>query len=137
MHGIDLDPICVALTRIRLAALWLDTAGLADRPEQAATLTINVACADSLLHGPDSDGNLPGPDHRCDSPDCEPALEILGRRYAAGVANPPYIAAPGHLRDAYARRYRSCHGRYSLSVPFAELCFLLAVPAGSRRTASP
>lgn len=126
VHGVDLDPICVALTRIRLAAIWLDAAGLAGQPETAAKLEINVACADSLLHGPDSDGRPPGPDHQCDSPDCEQALAILGRRYEAVVANPPYIRPPGHLRDLYACRYRSCHGQYSLSVPFAELCFRLA-----------
>lgn len=128
VHGVDLDPICVALTRIRLAALWLDAAELADRPEKAAALRINVACADSLLHGPDSDGQPPGQDHRCESPDCAQALGIMGRRYAAVVANPPYIVAPSHLRDVYARRYRTCQGQYSLSVPFMELCFGLAAP---------
>lgn len=123
--GVDLDPVCVALTRIRLAALWLDLAGRPD-PSDAKNLVINVACADSLLHGPDSDGQPPGPDHHCvGSPDCAAATAILTPgRYAVVVGNPPYIVAPPALRNVYAARYpRSCHGKYSMSVPFTELLF--------------
>lgn len=126
VHGVDLDPVCVALARIRLAAVWLDVTGQASRPHKAAKLTINVACADSLLHGPDSAGHPPAPEHRCDAPDCKQALEIMAQRYEAVVANPPYVRPPSHLRDVYAARYRTCAGQYQLSVPFTELCFLLA-----------
>jgi hypothetical protein len=126
VHGVDLDPICVALTRIRLAAVWLDVVGEADHPEKASNLTIHVACADSLLHGPDSDGRPPGPEHLCGAPDCTQALEIMGRRYEAVVANPPYMRPPANLREVYAERYRTCTGQYPLSVPFSELCFQLA-----------
>jgi hypothetical protein len=128
--GVDLDPICVALARVRLAGAWGDLAGDAE-PRSAGRLHIDVACADSLLHGPDSDGNGPGADHRCADPDCTMAVEIMGRRYEAVVANPPYIQSKDPAKNAaYRARYRTCHGNYSLGVPFTELCWALAVRGG-------
>jgi hypothetical protein len=124
--GVDLDPVCVALARVRLAAAWGDLAGDTD-PSSAQRLDIAVACADSLIHGPDSDERGPGGDHECGDLECQEATTILGRRYEAVVANPPYITSRDPEKNAaYRARYRTCHGQFSLAVPFMELCFALA-----------
>jgi hypothetical protein len=122
--GVDIDIDCADLARRRLATLASEFAGI---PTGSFDWRLHVACADSLLHGPDSDGQLPGPDHECADRDCELARLILGRTYAAVIANPPYITVKDPGRNAaYRARYRTCSGRYSLSVPFTELLFGLA-----------
>lgn len=123
--GVDIDPDCVDLARQRLTTLADQLGGY---PPGTVPWRIHVACADSLMHGPDSDGYVPGPNHRCDDRDCQLAVELLGRRsYAAVVANPPYITVKDKTRNAaYRARYRTCAGTYALSVPFAELTFGLA-----------
>jgi hypothetical protein len=126
--GVDIDPDCTDLARRRLGLLASEFAGI---PAGAYPWRTHVACADSLLHGPDSDRQLPGDDHACDDRDCDQAREILGRTYAAVVANPPYIKGirmGPEKSKAYRARYRTCHRQYSLAVPFMELCFALAHP---------
>ncbi len=123
--GVDIDPDCIDLARHRLSVLANQLAGLPDDdPDRWSVL---VACADSLLHGPDSDGALPADDHRCGDRDCRQAMGILGRTYAAVVGNPPYITAKDPAKNAaYRARYRTCHRSFSLAVPFCELMFGLA-----------
>jgi hypothetical protein len=63
-------------------------------------------------------------------------LEVLHRllargQYHAVVANPPYITPKDPiLNERYRKRFGSCHGTYSLSLPFMEQLFLLACNAG-------
>ena len=48
--------------------------------------------------------------------------------YHAVFANPPYITVKDKREsDAYRDRYASCYREYSLSVPFAERIFKLAI----------
>lgn len=134
VHGIDIDPVAVTLARIRLAAEACIIAGLP--VDKAGKWQINIAAADSLLHGPDSDGNMPPDDHKCGDPDCADALRILGQRYEAVVANPPYIRPMEPKSSLYRARYRTCQGQYPMSVPFTELLFGLAV-SGDRVVVPP
>src|SRR5439155_23442120 len=51
--------------------------------------------------------------------------------YHAVVANPPYITPTDKaLNEAYRDRYSACHRQYSLSVPFMQRIFDLAVSGG-------
>ncbi len=71
-------------------------------------------------------------------PEVRAALRgVLGPRFHAVVANPPYITEGDEARRAYhrepvgrGRRYVSAHRQYSLAAPFTERCFQLAVPGG-------
>ncbi|MEZ5229963.1 MAG: hypothetical protein R2710_25860 [Acidimicrobiales bacterium] len=59
---------------------------------------------------------------------------ILGRRYEAVVANPPYITVKDQAAGAaYRDRYPTCHRQYSLAVPFMERIFDLAYRGASDR----
>jgi hypothetical protein len=60
--------------------------------------------------------------------------EVLGQQYHAVVGNPPYITVKDKaLNQAYRERYSTCHRQYSLSVPFLERFFDLAVAVGSTK----
>ena len=44
------------------------------------------------------------------------------------VANPPYITVKDKQENEnYRKAYKSCSGKYPLSVPFAERIFQLAI----------
>jgi hypothetical protein len=112
VHGVDVDPLAVAIARYRLVVLgWAQIqhrttlAGLRDLPVQ-------VACADSLL--------------ATDEP-------LLARgRYHVVVGNPPYIVVKdkAHNEAIRAAYPQVCHRKYSLALPFAQLMTELAVPGG-------
>lgn len=112
VHGVDVDPLAVAIARYRLVAMgWAQLqhrtalAGLRDLPVQ-------VACADSLL--------------ATDQP-------LLTRgRYHVVVGNPPYIVVKdkAHNEAIRAAYPQVCYRKYSLALPFAQLMTELAVPGG-------
>lgn len=134
--GVDLNPFAVAIARFRLLlAAWKFCA--ITRLKPAPTFRVNLAVGDSLLHGP-APGELTSPEAlklRIDSSNNTYAVEladelarILGQRYHAVVGNPPYITVKDRaLSDAYRHTFRSCKGKYSLSVPFMERFFDLAI----------
>lgn len=124
--GVDLDPACVAIARTRLmfeawgaSAAWGPT-------RSRGNFQVRVYQADSLLHHrprPTDDAEFgPWPY------DAAAARRALAPgQYAAVVGNPPYITCRDpKLSAAYRARYPTCHGQYSLGLPFAELCFGLA-----------
>lgn len=143
--GIDLNPYAVAIARFRLllAALRVcDVRRLKDAPD----FRVEVTVGDSLLHGRRfRDGELAGSNtfqptfdteddfrdeikHHYEVEDDEALHRILGRQYHAVVGNPPYITVKDKaLSELYRERYKSCHRKYSLSVPFMERFFDLAV----------
>ena len=145
VHGVDLNPFAIAITRFRLIIEACHACGvkrLADAPDFA----INVAVGDSLLHGrrfrafdggTGSQPTLPGSDdlsfrdelkHHYEVEDIEALHRILGQQYHAVVGNPPYIAVKDRaVSELYRARFPSCHRQYSLSVPFMERFFDLAV----------
>lgn len=141
--GVDINPFAVAIAHFRLLVAALDACDLREL-RTAPAFDINVATGDSLLHGhppgrlPDATGAWARPEHQhfYDVEDRGRITRILDRRYAAVVANPPYITPidPG-LRDAYRELYATCKGQYAMSVPFMERLFDLAAPAGAGRPA--
>lgn len=131
VFGVDLDPVCVAIARMRL--LFEAWAVVPGRPN----LRLNVFVGDSLLlHRPRPDD----PTEFGFDPHFRQAMRVLEPgQYAAVVANPPYITCKDARRSAaYRERYESCHGKYSLGLPFTEMCFALARPGlGSPTIADP
>jgi hypothetical protein len=139
VFGSDINPYAVAIARFRLTLSFIERAGyarIADAPE----LPLHVVVADSLLHAPlqRSLGELAQTSAQTWSGD-EFALEdesaakdVLYRKYAAVVGNPPYITVKDPvLRERYRDMYpRSAAGKYSVAAPFTERFFLLAREAG-------
>jgi hypothetical protein len=111
----------------------------------APDFKIHVATGDSLLHGKrfrefeDNSGPQRTFDtgeeefrdalkHHYEVEDRNALQRILGQQYHAVVGNPPYITVKdGALSKLYRDRYPSCHRQYSLSVPFMERFFDLAL----------
>ena len=113
VHGVDLDPYAALIARYRLLALACRHNGRTWTAAQAPRdLPIQVTAADSLLD------------------ETEPLLQR--GRYHVVLANPPYITVKDpDTRAAVRARYRqTCHGRYSLALPFTELMTELLVPGG-------
>jgi hypothetical protein len=147
VHGVDLNPFAVAITRFRLIIEACHACGvkrLADAPE----FEINVATGDALLHGrrfrafEDQDQKVAPAQmtfdtaevfrdelkHHYEVEDVEALHRILGQQYHAVVGNPPYITVKDRaVSELYRARFPSCHRKYSLSVPFMERFFDLAV----------
>ena len=140
VFGADINPYAVAVARFRLTLAYLDKAGftkLADAPE----LPLHVVVADSLLHNPRlaqaAFGDLEGQSAEAWAgasyalEDEAAARDVLHRRYAAVVGNPPYITPKDRaLRTSYAEHYSSCFMNYALTVPFCERFFQLARNGG-------
>jgi hypothetical protein len=139
--GVDINPFAVAIARFRLIVAALSACGI-KRLKGAPAWNIHLATGDSLLFGSrwDRHGDKKaeqqflGTDEESWAPeiyaceDKEALSEVLGQQYHAVVGNPPYITVKDkRLNQAYRDRYSTCHKKYSLSVPFAERFFDLAV----------
>ena len=132
VHGVDVNPFAVAIARFRLLVAAL-RASRVSRLAGAPDFTTHVAVGDSLLHGVRT-GQLAGTDthhlavdHSYASEDLDQARAILSDRYSAVVGNPPYITPKdASLNEIYRAIYSSCHGKYSLGVPFMQRFFDLA-----------
>lgn len=121
VYGVDLDPVCVAISRMRL---MMDAWRVSD---YRMPYRVHVLEGDTLLHHrplPDDDEKY-GPW----TYDAAAVRAILAPgQYTAVVANPPYITCKdAKLNQAYRDRYPTCHRQFSLGVPFTEVCFGLAV----------
>lgn len=125
--GVDLNPFAVAIARFRLLIAALQACEVT-RLDRAPGFRLHVAVGDALLHG-DEPGRLALGDggrgryvrHAFADEDIAEVTEILSRRYAVVVGNPPYITPKdAALRVAYKERYQTCHMKYALSVPFVE-----------------
>lgn len=121
IKGVDLDPVCVAISRMRLLfEAWRAS-------DYRMPYRVNVFEGDALLHHrprPDDEARFgPWPY------DAELVRAVLRPgQYSAVVANPPYIRPPcPKLREAYRERYPTCYKQYSLAVPFMELIVGLAI----------
>ncbi|MEZ4444913.1 MAG: BREX-2 system adenine-specific DNA-methyltransferase PglX [Polyangiaceae bacterium] len=141
IYGADINPYAVAIARFRLTLEFLATAGY-ERLRAAPQLPLHLAVADSLLHNPQLEqqtlGQLDGQSaadwegqaYALD--DEQAARDVLHRRYAAVVGNPPYITVKDKvLRDRYRELYPSAFRSYSLGVPFTERFFQLARVGGA------
>lgn len=133
VHGCDIDPIAVSLTRFRLLIAAMNSAG-EPRLQDIPDLPLVVATGDSLLYG------------RADAPTrakagFDPADDVetyathhrflRPASYHVVTTNPPYLTVKDKaLFAAYRELYESCSGPYPLSVPFTELAFGLAQTGG-------
>ncbi|HEY3905128.1 MAG TPA: BREX-2 system adenine-specific DNA-methyltransferase PglX, partial [Streptosporangiaceae bacterium] len=144
VHGVDLNPYAAAIARFRLVIAALSACkitSLADAP----TWKIRVAIGDSLKFGVHaSQGELEGVvataltgmsgegEFVYEYEDAVELQEILvGQRYHAVVANPPYITVKDPiLNTLYRDLWWACSGKYALSVPFAQRLYDLAIPGG-------
>ncbi|MET8412535.1 BREX-2 system adenine-specific DNA-methyltransferase PglX [Streptomyces sp. NPDC005195] len=135
VHGCDKNPFAVSIARFRLLIAALQAGG-AKRLDQAPTFPINVAAGDSLLHGRGAAG-IQGDllsDGKAFAYQTEDVKEYAERcdllgvsTYHVVVGNPPYITVKDKQENENYRAYKSCSGKYALSVPFAERLFQLAV----------
>ena len=161
IHGVDLNPFAVAIARFRLTVAGMRAAGersLVGTPP----LGFHLAIGDSLLGSVgtqgefdvdallDVGGTLALGDTLAVPDGAEGAAEyvyshediaeyadiLTPGRYHVVVGNPPYITVKDKvLNQRYRQAYRTCSGKYALSVPFAELFFRLAVRGESGRGA--
>lgn len=122
VSGADVSPMSAAVCRWRLAHAASVAAGEdIDFWDDSCDLDERVIVCDSLAEGPGSDGQpAPFGEHR----------GFWARGYDVVIANPPYIVGSTETRAACRPRYRSAHRKFSLAVPFTELCFLAARPGG-------
>lgn len=138
VHGVDKNPFAAAIARLRLMLAAMRAAGV-DRLTARVDFPLNIGVGDSLLHGYASAGkqgefDFAGSRHTYtyrteDIDDYIKSAHILAfGTYHAVFANPPYITVKDKEEsDAYRILYASCYREYSLSIPFAERIFKLAV----------
>ena len=143
LHGVDKNPFAVSIARFRLLIAAMK-AGNVKHFADAPAFPLNIAVADSLLHGRGGAGQQeelfgPGEVHTYQSEDVEDyirSVDILGvNSYHVVVGNPPYITVKDKQENENYRRAYSkvCSGKYALSVPFADRFFQLAQVAGADR----
>lgn len=132
VHGVDLNPFAVAIARFRLLIAALRAAGIA-RVRSVPAWSLNVFTGDALLFGPEPGQQVAGEllvaavkgAYRTE--DAEEATRVLSQRYHAVVGNPPYITVDDRVaKAAIKERFKSCHGKWVLVVPFFERFFDLA-----------
>ncbi|MEV0957009.1 BREX-2 system adenine-specific DNA-methyltransferase PglX [Streptomyces sp. NPDC049951] len=143
VHGADKNPFAVAIARFRMLVAVVQECGVR-KISAAPGVPINIAVADSLLHGREAgrktDATLDDAERNNevftyrteDVQEYVKRVDLLGRgSYHVVVANPPYITVKDPLENAnYRKAYWTCSGKYALSVPFAQRIFELAVRAG-------
>jgi hypothetical protein len=141
VYGADINPYAVAIARVRLTLSYLEKAGIR-RVKDAPALPLHLVVADSLLHNPQHaqrafeqlDGQAETLGWRAEAFQLEDeagARDVLHRRYAAVVGNPPYITEKDSAkRDACRAMYKSAAMQYSLAAPFCERFFQLARVGG-------
>lgn len=137
VHGVDLNPFAVAIARFRLMVAALRAAGVVHIQEAVNyEWPLNLAVGDSLIYNADevidglreaSAGEFADYLYSTEDLDRYPAILENGR-YHVVVGNPPYIV-PGSdsPKKTYKNLYKSCSGKYQLTVPFGERFFLLAL----------
>lgn len=153
--GIDLNPYAVVIARFRLLVAALKMAEV-HKLRLAPDFHLHIETGDSLLHGFDQRDytraqvslalNTPQENlataadhlyrHAFSAEDLTATNQILARKYAAVVGNPPYIAVKDRAVSAlYRERFTSCHGKYALVAPFCERFWALAKPVDNAQRA--
>ena len=138
VHGVDLNPYAIAIARFRLLVVVMRECNIA-KLKDAPAFVFNLVCGDSLLHGKAMQQSVMSFHelaHAYQSEDLPELQRILAPgTYHAVVANPPYITVKDKaLNQAYRERYpQVCHMKYSLSVPFLQRLFHLAVEGSGVR----
>jgi hypothetical protein len=140
--GVDLNPFAVAIARFRLIVAAIQACGIKNlKRGHAPGWKIHLAAGDSLLFGsrPVFKGERVALHRQGDLFEV-PAIyaveeakavdEILDQGYHVVVGNPPYITAKDRAQnEAYRSLYSTCHGQFSLGVPFTQRFWELAIQA--------
>ncbi|WP_262103915.1 BREX-2 system adenine-specific DNA-methyltransferase PglX [Arthrobacter sp. Marseille-P9274] len=130
IHGIDLNPFAVAISRFRLTVAALKTIG-EKTLTSAPAFGYHLAVGDSLIGAQGRQGDLFAEDSEFSyaAEDVSEYGDILRPdQYHVVVGNPPYITVKDKaLNEWYRAAYETCAGKYALSVPFMELFFRLAI----------
>jgi uncharacterized protein DUF7008/Eco57I restriction-modification methylase len=135
VHGVDINPFAVAVARFRLLIAALKVAEFKTFDEAAQySFPFNLAVGDSLIkQRPDElftiESELADFQYAIEDRDSFPGILADGK-YHVVVGNPPYITVSDkESNKSYRQIYDTCAGTYSLSIPFAQQFFELAVPA--------
>jgi hypothetical protein len=143
VHGVDINPFATAIARFRLVVAALAACEI-ERLADCPAWRISVAIGDSLRFGVmGGQLHLEGVTEEAlvgtsgegefvyEYEDAAQLQAILGQRYHAVVANPPYIAVNDPtLNGLYRELWSACSGKYHLSVPFAQRIYDLAIDGG-------
>ncbi|HCT14199.1 MAG TPA: BREX-2 system adenine-specific DNA-methyltransferase PglX, partial [Corynebacterium nuruki] len=134
IHGVDINPFAVAISQFRLTVAFMQAAGDSRLTERTAKPEFTVLSGDSLLFGPDAEGqgslNLKSEDLVYYSTENADALDVVlaPGTYDVVVGNPPYITVKDKaLNRQYRNRFaKYTKGTYALTVPFMVKFFQLA-----------
>ena len=143
IFGVDINPFAIAITRFRLLIAAVKACKIDRLHQQSYAWKLNLAVGDSLLRGSRPTFGLERrrilyqqemefePESKLPTEDPRAANEILDQSYHVVVGNPPYIIVRDRAQNiAYRQVYSSCHGKYSLGVPFTERFWDLAIRNG-------
>jgi len=148
IHGVDINPFAIAITRFRLFVAAVQACDINRLNQQTQAWKFNVAVGDSLLRGsrPDSFGKErvriqerqltfdfdERPQFAFE--EARAANEILDKSYHVVVGNPPYITIKDKAQnEAYRQHFRHvCYRQYSLGVPFTQRFWELAIREGEQ-----
>ncbi|WP_105973296.1 BREX-2 system adenine-specific DNA-methyltransferase PglX [Streptomyces geranii] len=148
VHGVDLNPFAVAIARFRLLMAAMAAANVRTLADAGRyDWPVHLAVGDSLIkarqlefgvRGTGGQGELEfSAEQKDELAEFSYATEDVHEaqfkgilevgRYDVVVGNPPYITVKDKkLNTLYRELYKSCAGKYALSVPFAERFFQLA-----------
>jgi hypothetical protein len=143
VHGVDINPYAAAIARFRLVVAALNACRIS-RLADAPAWKIRVAIGDSLRFGVRYGQDvIAGVTERAmtgiagagefvyEYEDAAELQAILGQRYHAVVANPPYPTVKDPtLNRLYRELWSACSGKYALSVPFAQRLFDISIHGG-------
>lgn len=133
LHGVDIDPDAVAVTRLGLWLIFLeDCPDWGDRP--LPDLTHTIQWGNTLLV---ADSSPPG----CPSDDSSlwnhaPTPTLLSQGFDIVIGNPPYLdsewmtATLPHWRSYCTRCYQTARGNWDLFCVFIERALQLCKPGG-------
>ncbi|XZE35696.1 BREX-2 system adenine-specific DNA-methyltransferase PglX [Pirellulaceae bacterium SH501] len=143
IHGTDLNPFAIAITRFRLLVAAIQACKISRLHQQSYAWKLNLATGDSLLWGskPGFNAERVPIAHQQRLFDVDPILavenpaelnRILGQGYHVVVGNPPYITVKDKSQnEAYRKLFpQVCHRKYSLGVPFTQKFWELAIRKG-------
>ncbi|MGP5623186.1 BREX-2 system adenine-specific DNA-methyltransferase PglX [Candidatus Corynebacterium faecigallinarum] len=142
IHGVDINPFAVAISQFRLTVAFMQAAGDTRLTERTEAPGFTVLAGDSLLFGPDADGqeafDLEAENfvYATENADALNRLLTPGT-YDVVVGNPPYITVKDKaLNRQYRNRYGTyLSGKYALTAPFMVKFFQLAKDTNSGKAA--
>ncbi|MGH3812410.1 MAG: BREX-2 system adenine-specific DNA-methyltransferase PglX [Pseudonocardiaceae bacterium] len=138
VHGMDLNPFAVAISRFRLLLAAWRVAGVQTVAEAAGQhWRMTVATGDSLLPV-ERQGSIIEVDEQIgrrppweDIDEFDDVHLLEPGSYHVVIGNPPYITVSDpNINATYRELYSACHRQFQLTVPFAQRFFGLARHAG-------